>query len=66
MFGWIRAKAAVPYVVGGTKITLDVLSKVASLASPPCVQTVIGVASQIITIVEVSASPNHPATKKSC
>ncbi|KAG8876040.1 hypothetical protein FRB97_004506 [Tulasnella sp. 331] len=49
---WTRAKAVVPYVVGGTKITLDVLSKVAGLISPPCVQTVIDGASQIITIVE--------------
>ncbi|KAG8884474.1 hypothetical protein FRB98_002373 [Tulasnella sp. 332] len=49
---WTRGKAAVPYVVGGTKITLDVLSKVAGLISPPCVQTIINGASQIITIIE--------------
>ncbi|KAG8857450.1 hypothetical protein FRB96_005749 [Tulasnella sp. 330] len=48
----MREKDAVPYIVGGTKITLGVLSKVASLASPPCVQMLITAASQVITIVE--------------
>ncbi|KAG8884592.1 hypothetical protein FRB97_003889 [Tulasnella sp. 331] len=59
---WTRAKAAVPYIVGGTKITLDVLSKVTSLIHPPCIQTVISVASQIITIIE-GVKANRDDTK---
>ncbi|KAG8857183.1 hypothetical protein FRB96_005857 [Tulasnella sp. 330] len=59
---WTRAKATVPYVVGGTKITLGVLSTVASLISHPCVQTVIDAASQIITIVE-GVNANRADTK---
>ncbi|KAG9035061.1 hypothetical protein FRB95_012080 [Tulasnella sp. JGI-2019a] len=57
-----RAKDVAPYVVGGTKIGLDVLSKVTSLINPPCVGAVIGVASQIITIVE-GVKANRDDTK---
>ncbi|KAG8993563.1 hypothetical protein FRB93_001942 [Tulasnella sp. JGI-2019a] len=47
-----RGKTVAPYVVGGTKISLDVLSKATTLINPPCVGVVIGVLSQIITIIE--------------
>ncbi|KAG8980153.1 hypothetical protein FRB93_009632 [Tulasnella sp. JGI-2019a] len=47
-----RGKTVAPYIVGGTKISLDVLSKATALIKPPCVGVVIGVLSQIITVVE--------------
>lgn len=48
-----RFKRATPYVVGGTKITLDVLSRSTSLVHAPLVKTVIDSAVRIIAIVEV-------------
>ncbi|KAG8992658.1 hypothetical protein FRB94_011408 [Tulasnella sp. JGI-2019a] len=47
-----RAIVTAPYIVGGTKITLDVLSKIAGVVHPPCVGPVINAISQIIVIVE--------------
>ncbi|KAG8880203.1 hypothetical protein FRB98_005287 [Tulasnella sp. 332] len=47
-----RRKATVPYVVGGTKITLGVLSQGATVIHPPCVSLVIDLATQVITVVE--------------
>ncbi|KAG8888312.1 hypothetical protein FRB98_007970 [Tulasnella sp. 332] len=49
---WPRGEEAVPYLVGGAKISLDVLNKVSSLFGPSCVQAVLSAASGIIAVVE--------------
>ncbi|KAG8980114.1 hypothetical protein FRB94_011052 [Tulasnella sp. JGI-2019a] len=53
-------KAADPHVVGGTKITLDILSTVADVAYSPDVNAVTRMVSQIITITEgLEVNPDY-------
>ncbi|KAG8840240.1 hypothetical protein FRB96_009491, partial [Tulasnella sp. 330] len=47
-----RVKQAAPYLVGGTKITLDILSKGTRLIHPPCVTAAIEMATRVIAVVE--------------
>ncbi|KAG8996482.1 hypothetical protein FRB94_008241, partial [Tulasnella sp. JGI-2019a] len=60
---WKWRKTAGPYIVGGAKTTLDVLSAVSSVIAPPGVKVAIGVALQIIKIVE-GVNANRDDTKQ--
>ncbi|KAG8861670.1 hypothetical protein FRB96_002627 [Tulasnella sp. 330] len=59
-----RGKAATPYVVGGVKITLAIISQVAGIVQPPYVQPAVNAASQIIAAgVKANNDTNTPTDR---